>query len=194
MSKQKEEWKDYTGSIKQFHGWIRVSNLGRVFKKKGKTSKGGILKNTRNNQGYVRMHICIDGKTYNKPVHRLVAEMFCENPYDKPFVDHINAIRDDNRASNLRWVTVSENNQNPIYVEKLRKRVSEQLSEHNYLQEANKKKCLVEHKNGTVLIFDSVKEVNNHFNTKADLNRKIKSGEYFTSKKSKLYGWRIRLL
>lgn len=194
MGKQKEEWKDYSGSIKQFHGWIRVSNLGRIFKKAGKTSKGGILKTTKNKQGYMRLHVSIDGKTYNKPVHRLVAETFCENLYNKPFVDHVNAIRDDNRASNLRWVTTSENNQNPIYVEKLKKRITEQFKTHNHLQEANKKKCLMEHKNGTILIFDSIQDVQNHFNTKANLNRKIKSGEYFTSKKSKLYGWRIRLL
>ena len=194
MGKQQEVWKDYTGSIKQFHGWIKVSSLGRVYKKKGTNSEGRILKCTKNTQGYVRLHVSIEGKVYNKPVHRLVAEMFCDNPRNKPYVDHINAKRDDNRACNLRWVTTAENNQNPLYVQRLKERVSRQLAEHNYLAESNKKPCMAEHKNGTVLVFNSVKELMEHFDTKANVSRKLKSGEYFTSKKSKLYGWRIRLL
>ena len=47
-------------------------------------------------------------------VHRMIAETFVENPENKPFVDHINANRTDNRACNLRWVTQTENNRNPL--------------------------------------------------------------------------------
>ena len=115
------KWKDYTGSIKQFHGLIRVSNQGRIYKKGTNTSKNqsGILKCTRNSHGYVRLHVSINDKVYDKSVHRLVAEMFCPNPKHKLFVDHINANRSDNRACNLRWVTSSENNRNPHYLKLL---------------------------------------------------------------------------
>lgn len=189
-----EIWKDYNGDITEFHGWIKVSSKGRIYKIGGKTSSSKILNCTKTCQGYVMLHVSINGKSYTKPVHRLVAEMFCPNPDNKPYVDHINAVRNDNRAINLRWVTASENNQNPHYTMLLSKRSRMQLSDHNYLAEANKKKCLLKNIDGQELIFNSISDVNKFFHTKANLERHIRSGKYFVSKKSKLKGWKIILL
>lgn len=190
----KEIWRDYNGSIKEFHGLIRVSNLGRIYKIGTNTSlnHNRILKATKSSAGYMRIHISINGKVFNKAVHRLVAETWCPNPKHKPFVDHINAIRTDNRASNLRWVTTAENNSNPHYLKELSKRNKRLLKENNWLTQANLKPCYAEHKDGTRIYFKSEKEINKQFQTKANLHRLFRHGKFVTSKRSKLYGWRLR--
>ena len=59
--------------------------------------------------GYLK--VAHRGKCY--AVHRLICGAFHDlAPADKPFVDHINRIRTDNRPSNLHWASVKENNDN----------------------------------------------------------------------------------
>jgi hypothetical protein len=56
------------------------------------------------------MSVCIDGRL--KLVHRLIAKAFIPNNHNKPCIDHINRVRNDNRIRNLRWVTPMENSNN----------------------------------------------------------------------------------
>lgn len=78
---------------------------GRVWSKKG---KGRFMKFCDNGKGYLSTVI---DKIAVKP-HRLVAEHYIPNPENKPQVDHINRIRNDNRIDNLRWVSYEEQNNN----------------------------------------------------------------------------------
>ena len=49
------------------------------------------------------------GKRIKKMVHRLVAELFLDQPTSKHQVNHKNGIRNDARLRNLEWVTSREN-------------------------------------------------------------------------------------
>lgn len=115
-----EIWKD----IEEFKGVYQVSNLGRVRsvdrweEYRNKFHKGRILKSFILN-GYPKVSFSINGCTYQRFVHRLVAQAFIPNPENKPFIDHINTDRGDYRIENLRWVTQKENMENPETLKKI---------------------------------------------------------------------------
>ena len=112
-----------------------VSNMGRV-KSLGnnKTRKEKILKNIKGKDGYLSVGLYKDGKIKMYLVHRLVAQAFIPNSNNKPFIDHINTIRTDNRVENLRWVTSKENMNNSITIEKIKQN-----------QVCIAKKCFIKH-------------------------------------------------
>ena len=104
----KELWKPVVG----YEGLYDVSAFGKV--KSLKFGKEKELKQTNNTDGYLYVSLYKDGVRKLFKVHRLVAEAFIPNPDNKPCIDHINTIRDDNRAENLRWCTQKENCNNEL--------------------------------------------------------------------------------
>lgn len=81
---------------------------------------GRILKLHLGTAGYYQ--VMLGRKTVPLYVHRLVASAFLDNPSNLPQVDHINGDKTDNRAENLRWVSVSENCWSFGYAERIEHR------------------------------------------------------------------------
>lgn len=123
-----EKWKPIFG----YEGMYEVSNLGRVRSldryinidsckggnqyQKGFISpmktifrKGVVLKDRYYNN---YSSIQLSRKSYK--VHRLVAECFIKNPFNKPHVNHIDNNPRNNKVDNLEWVTRSENIQHAV--------------------------------------------------------------------------------
>jgi hypothetical protein len=61
--------------------------------------------------GYARVKITFDGRKDHRLVslHRLVANAFIPNPYNKPDVNHKDGNKSNNDVSNLEWCTKTEN-------------------------------------------------------------------------------------
>lgn len=98
-----EVWKD----VVNYEGYYKISNMGRVKSLLGRNER--LMKTHISRNGYVKLDLSKIGQTKKVYVHRLVAQAFIDNPDDKPVVNHINSDKQDNRLSNLEWVTQKEN-------------------------------------------------------------------------------------
>ena len=71
------------------------------------------LKYRYSKNGYARVYMrrVSTNKREDVYVHRIIAKLFVENPENKPFVNHLDCNRANNKASNLEWATSKENNE-----------------------------------------------------------------------------------
>ncbi len=103
----------------------QVSNFGIVISKK----KGKEMKLYQGAHGYLYFRGSIDGIAKHISVARCVARAFpeiCGEWFDGCEVDHINTLKHDNRAVNLRVVTHNENCLNPITIHNRRKGMTDE--------------------------------------------------------------------
>lgn len=115
---QNEIWKPVVG----FEGFYEISKNGlirtveriAIFGNRQRIVRSRIRKQSINHKGYLYVRLYNGIKRKNVLVHRALMEAFVPNPENKPFIDHINTIKTDNRLENLRWVTSSENTRNPL--------------------------------------------------------------------------------
>jgi hypothetical protein len=99
-----------------------VSNFGRLRSfqnnENGEIIKGSVI------QGYKSLNIKLPkGKSFNRYVHKLIAETFVEKPsIDHKFVIHLDFDKQSNHYENLKWVTkdemVAHNKLNPAVINK----------------------------------------------------------------------------
>ena len=100
-----EEWRQYNDTPY----W--VSSQGKI-KRVYKSGNEKMLKPCVTYKGYLWVDIIRNPKRIRGRLHVMVAKCFIDNPDNKPFVDHINEQKDDNRVANLRWATNGENQRN----------------------------------------------------------------------------------
>ena len=107
-----EVWKPIEG----FEGY-EVSEQGRVrcWRAKGfapPPPDPRIVKPRRGTNGYLNVILGYKGPT--KMIHRLVAEAFVEGQEDGLQVAHENGVKTDNRATNLSWKTMVDNQRDKL--------------------------------------------------------------------------------
>lgn len=175
-----EKWKDIQG----YEGKYQVSNYGRIKSLSRKISNGTgyymskekILKGHVITNGYVQVELQGKGML----IHRLVAETFIENPYNKPQVNHIDGNKTNNIVTNLEWVT---NGENQIHAYK------NGLNKHSEKAGRKPKKvCQIDLKTGKVIkIYNSIAEARKSLGLKKD---NISSVCKNKRKSCGGYGWR----
>lgn len=111
-----KKWKPIVG----YEGYYEISNFGNVRSCERLVNHGlgsgvrklksKIITPWNDNHGYQVVSLSKSGKVKKYKVHRLVAEAFIPNPDNKPTINHINEIRNDNHVANLEWATYQENN------------------------------------------------------------------------------------
>lgn len=108
--------------IKGLDGSYQVNIYGEIFSLPRKIetpfgyyyTKYKKYNGVKNRKGYLMFDVRINGrhgKRIIKPFHRVVAETFITNIYNKPHINHIDGNKLNNRVDNLEWVTNKENMQ-----------------------------------------------------------------------------------
>lgn len=105
-----EVWKSVVG----YEDYYEVSNFGRVKSLervdcRGRLQEERILKPAKNRGGYLYITFSKIRKQRSLMIHRLVAEVFIENPDNLPQVNHKDENKENNRVENLEWMTAKKN-------------------------------------------------------------------------------------
>ena len=113
-----KDWRDVIGA----EGFYMVSNDGRMMsleRTQVRTMPDGtkrrigvrrkLLSLRPNKDGYMRVHLCLNGKKVHETVHTIVARAWVDGYKPGLEVNHKDGNKANNRANNLEWVTTKEN-------------------------------------------------------------------------------------
>lgn len=139
-----------------------------------------LMSESCDSDGYVTIGLRTKGKRVTRRIHKIIAQLFVSNPNPNYYniVNHINGIRNDNRAENLEWTNIKSNVRN-------QNRGLSSLS----------KSLEYKDKNGNIKIFESIEEAAQYFNiTRCTLRYRLKNPEVCRNRIDWLNGGSIKII
>lgn len=132
---QIEIWKD----IKGYENKYQISNLGKVKSLSRKVKCGNgykkteerILRQNKDNRGYLMVNLYKDNTQHTIKTHRLVANAFIPNHLNLPQINHKDEEKTNNTASNLEWCTNSYNCNYGTHNERMAKALSKTVYQYS---------------------------------------------------------------
>lgn len=100
------------GRLRRLERNLCVAERDHLGRSKGnfrKVQPASIISEWLNNNGYKCVTLSINGVKKKYLSHRLIAFTFLTGHFDSATVDHLDGNKQNNAASNLEWVTLSEN-------------------------------------------------------------------------------------
>jgi len=94
-----------TINVNDLNGRYLINRSGEIFDNVREKNITPYL----DDKGYFRIALYVNNKQKHFRIHRLLAFTFIPNPKNKPFINHKNGIKSDNRIENLEWCTPKEN-------------------------------------------------------------------------------------
>ena len=122
ISFSNEIWKDFSFPESNTVDSFKISNYGRVIRIiNGQENSDEKLYRPRPVNGYEVINIRLaNGKKTTRYLHKIVAQLFIENPENKNFVTHLDFNKENNHVDNLQWMTYSElgkhHDNNPLVI------------------------------------------------------------------------------
>lgn len=111
-------WKPVTG----YEGYYEancngeIRSMDRFICNNGTKQKiYGRIKSPKNQScGYLQVELYKDGIGKKQYIHRIIAELFVENPFDLSEVNHKDGNKKNNNCNNLEWVSRKNNYQHAV--------------------------------------------------------------------------------
>lgn len=147
----------------------------------GEVKRGSkILKNQIASNGYVQVNLCKKNKVKGFRIHRLLAQAFIDNIFNKSQVNHKDGNKQNNSLGNLEWVTPSENILHAIHV--IKTKLSPRSNLGKFGKDHNRSKFFwLEYKDGSTVKYESgleLKRLTGFDHTTIAWARKIKNKSY----------------
>lgn len=119
-----ENWRDVEG----YEGLYQISSKRRVKSLNyNRTGKEEIIKQCKDKDGYLQVHLYKEGEYKTCKIHRLVGQAFIPNSEGLPQINHKDEDKTNNCVENLEWCTREYNNNYGTRNERASKSLSKQV-------------------------------------------------------------------